>query len=48
MQSSMALMCLVLVASAPHALGETGDPVAKVIEMISGLQAKTPSRRLSR
>jgi len=40
MQSPVALTCLALLMSTSPVLAEATDPVAKVLEMLSGLQAK--------
>merc|ERR1719463_587365 len=40
MKSPVALICLAFLMPSSSALGSAADPVAKVIEMLSGLQAK--------
>jgi len=40
MQRSIVLVCLAFLAAAPMACGEAANPIQKVIEMLSGLEAK--------
>merc|ERR1719463_885567 len=40
MKSPVALICLAFLMSSSSAMGSATDPVAKVLEMLSGLQAK--------
>merc|ERR1719487_3013696 len=40
MQQRLVFACLVLLAVAPAACGNTANPIQKVIEMLSGLEAK--------